>query len=193
MPSYESLWRRCAFRYVFFCCVVIQSAKLWISLPSSLEYKTHLIWQLNCRSLTCCWSIACRRCSNYIFILDLIHGFNRLGKDNCKAGRESIKFWDLVRLILDTLRYLKIVDEIDLYIFHHNSSMSHIGYPRIDQWVKKSLNMTCMYKLDISLNSNIPFDHDRSSLMTTLVRLQWVENILCDAFVVFGVVIHHNI
>ena len=73
-------------------------------IPSSLLYKTHLSWQLNCRSLRCSWSIACRRCSNYIFILHLIHGFNRLGKDNCKTGRETLKFWDLVRLILETLR-----------------------------------------------------------------------------------------
>ena len=66
---------------------------------------THLSCQLNCRSLRCSWSIACRRCSNYIFILDLIHGFNRLGKDNCKAGRESLYFWNLLCLILETLRY----------------------------------------------------------------------------------------
>ena len=51
----------------------------------------HLSWQLNCRSLRCSWSIACRRCLNYIFILDLIHGFNRLGKNNCKTGRETLK------------------------------------------------------------------------------------------------------
>ena len=73
-------------------------------LPSSLWYKTHLSWQLNCRSLRCSWSIACRRCSNNILILDLIHGFNRLCEDNCKVGRESLKFWNFVRLILETLR-----------------------------------------------------------------------------------------
>ena len=78
-------------------------------IPSSLQYKAHLCWQLNCRSLRCSWSIACRRCSNYIFILDLIHGFNRLGKDNCQTGRESFKFSNLVRLILETLRYLMLV------------------------------------------------------------------------------------
>ena len=41
--------------------------------------------QLNCWSLRCSWSIACRRCSNYIFILDLTPGFNGLGKGNCKT------------------------------------------------------------------------------------------------------------
>ena len=48
--------------------------------------KPYLSWQLNCRSLRCSWNIACRRCSNYIFILDLIHGINRLGKYNMLDG-----------------------------------------------------------------------------------------------------------
>ena len=61
---------------------------------------------LHCWSLRCSWSIACRRCSNYIFILNLTPGFNRLGKDNYKIRREAYKFWDLVRLILETLRYV---------------------------------------------------------------------------------------
>ena len=57
--------------------------------------------QLNCWSLRCSWSIACRRCSNYIFILNLTHGFNRLGKDNCKTRRETFTFWDSVHLTLE--------------------------------------------------------------------------------------------
>ena len=47
--------------------------------------------QSNCSSLRRSWSIACRRCSNYIFILNLIRGFDRLGKDNCKTTRDSEK------------------------------------------------------------------------------------------------------
>ena len=35
---------------------------------------------------------------------DLIPGINSLGKDNCKAGRETLKFWPLVRLILEIWR-----------------------------------------------------------------------------------------
>ena len=73
-----------------------------------LYYKTHLGGQLNCWSLRCSWSIACRRCSNYIFILNLIHGFNRMDKDNCKTGRETLKFWDLVHLIFEIWRYQEI-------------------------------------------------------------------------------------
>ena len=73
-------------------------------LPSSLSYKTHLSRQLNCWPLRCSWSIACRRCSNYIFILYLTPGFNRLGEDTGKTRRESFKLWELVRLILESLR-----------------------------------------------------------------------------------------
>ena len=48
--------------------------------------------QLNCWSLRCSWSIACRRCCNYIFILHLTPGFNILRKHNCKPKRETFKF-----------------------------------------------------------------------------------------------------
>ena len=66
--------------------------------------------QLNCWSLRCSWSIACRRCSNYIFILNLTPGFNGLGKYNYKMRREAFKFWDCVQLILETVRYLYVKD-----------------------------------------------------------------------------------
>ena len=49
--------------------------------------------------------MACPRCSNYILILDLTHGFNELGKDNCKMRRKTFKFLELVRLILEVWRY----------------------------------------------------------------------------------------
>ena len=42
--------------------------------------------------------------TNYIFILDLTPGFVGLGKDNNKTRRETFKFGDLVRLILEILR-----------------------------------------------------------------------------------------
>ena len=66
----------------------------------------HLSRQLNCWSLRCSWSIACRRYSNYIFILGLTHGFNIMPKDNCKPIWEIFKFLDLVRLILETWQYM---------------------------------------------------------------------------------------
>ena len=54
--------------------------------------KMNLIRQLKCWSLRCSWSIACRRCSNYIFILDLTPVFNGLSRENGKTRRESFKF-----------------------------------------------------------------------------------------------------
>ena len=48
----------------------------------------------------------CRRCTNYIFIFDLTHGFNGLDKDHSKTRRETFKFGDLVRLKLEILRYI---------------------------------------------------------------------------------------
>ena len=65
----------------------------------------HLCRQWNCWSLRCSWSIACRRCPNYIFILDLTQGFIGFGKGNCKMRRETFQFWDLVQLILEILQY----------------------------------------------------------------------------------------
>ena len=53
-------------------------------IPSNLLYKTHLSRRQNCWPLRCSWSIACRRCSNYIFIIGLTRDFNRLHRDNCK-------------------------------------------------------------------------------------------------------------
>ena len=68
----------------------------------------HLSRQLNFWWLRCSWSIACRRCSNYIFILQLTLGFKIFRKDNCKPSRETFEFCDLVRLILEILRYINL-------------------------------------------------------------------------------------
>ena len=68
-------------------------------------YKSRLSRQYNCWSLRCSRSIACRRCSNDIFILDLTPGINGLAENNCNRRQETFKFWDLVWLILDIWRY----------------------------------------------------------------------------------------
>ena len=79
-------------------------------------------------ALSCSWSIACQRCSNYIFILDLAPGFNGEGKDCCRMKREILKFRNLVHLILeiwpfilsylynDNIAHLSIVIDI-LYVY----------------------------------------------------------------------------
>ena len=49
-------------------------------------------------------------------ILDLTPGFIGLGKDNCKTRRETFKFDDLVRLILDILRYMEIAPMLSAHL-----------------------------------------------------------------------------
>ena len=39
-------------------------------------------------------------CCNYIFILGLTSVFDRLDKDNSMTRRETLKFWDLVTLVV---------------------------------------------------------------------------------------------
>ena len=43
--------------------------------------------------------------ADVLFIIKLTHDLNRLHKDNYKTRRETFKFWDLVRLILEIFRY----------------------------------------------------------------------------------------
>ena len=52
----------------------------FLLIPLNLYYKAHLGKQSNGWSLKCGSSITCRCCSNYIFSLDLIPGFNGLGR-----------------------------------------------------------------------------------------------------------------
>ena len=65
-------------------------------IPWNLWYKGSLVgFKCLQGSSWCSWSIAYQHCSNYIFILDLTPRINGLGEDNCKARRETFKFWDL--------------------------------------------------------------------------------------------------
>ena len=73
-------------------------------IPSNHWYMPHLSRWWNCFSLRCSWSIACRCCSYYIFILDLTPGFKGLDRNDCKTRPETFKFWDLVWLILEIRR-----------------------------------------------------------------------------------------
>ena len=95
--------------------------KTCCSLLSNLWYKLHLSRQWKYWSLRCNQSIACQQCPNYIFILDLTPGFNRLGKDNCKTRRETFKFWDLVHLIFEVSQYVLV----DIYE-PHNPEFLHL-------------------------------------------------------------------
>ena len=70
--------------------------------------------------------IACRRCSNSIFIIDLIPGFNGLDEGNWKMRRGTLKVWDLVRYIrdLNVSQILCINSEISNLL--QDSKHSHI-------------------------------------------------------------------
>ena len=73
----------CLRKYYLPCAFKITMMTLWngnvfrVTGHLCVEFTDHR-W-IPCR---CSWSIACRRCSNYIFILNLTPGFNGLGKDN---------------------------------------------------------------------------------------------------------------
>ena len=77
-------------------------------------------------SLKFCTSFACRRGSNYNFFLDLTSGFNGLGKDNCKTIREAVKFWDMVRHILEVFWYWLIVREQSGSIQRQSRTRKHL-------------------------------------------------------------------
>ena len=100
--SYTQRHQRCNIKFViipwnFLMQLLERSASfpLELHLPPNIWYKLHLSRQLSCWSLRCSKSIACLRCSNYIFILDLTPRFNRVRKYNCKARRETFTFCDL--------------------------------------------------------------------------------------------------
>ena len=63
------------------------------------------------------------------FILNLTSGFNGLGKENCKMRQETFKFWDLVRFILKTLRYIPqylwgvFTSALDTFVWHTSPCM----------------------------------------------------------------------
>ena len=72
-------------------------------IPRDTHYRqtSNISKQYNCWSLRSTWSIACRCCSNYIFILDLTSSFSGLGRDNYITRWETFKFWDLVPLVIE--------------------------------------------------------------------------------------------
>ena len=67
--------------------------------PTTSEWSTQ-ISNISCISVGdkivgCSWSIACRRCSNYIFILGWTPGFNGLGKTTTRWDEKhlSLEIW----------------------------------------------------------------------------------------------------
>ena len=120
--------------------------------------------QLNCWSLRCSWSIACRRCSNYIFILCLTPGFSRLGKDKGKTRRESFRFWDLVRLILEILRVL----------------LHWMKYMVINSWYQTTTKHNKTWTVRIFLGPTL---HESTIMVTTPM-----SNMLLPHFISVGII-----
>ena len=105
--------------------------------------------------------MACQRCSNYIFILDLTPGFNGLGKSNFKTRRETFKFGDLVCLILEILWYIFMVTQEKWQILRIYSTGSlHFCYDLVEKTLKGiSYHLR---EVDISLGepwTNVNQDH----------------------------------
>ena len=70
--------------------------------------------------------------SNYIFILYLTPGFNRLGKDNCKTRWETFKFGELVCLISRGLTIYRLLS-------------ARLQYPLLTHWRYCSLALSHPY------------------------------------------------
>ena len=75
------------------------------------------------------------RCSNYIFILNFTRGVNGLDDDSCKTRRETFKICDLVRLMLEILRYWQILNII--------SPTAYIGHGKEAKTIAKAHNTIC--------------------------------------------------
>ena len=88
----------------------------------------HLNGQWTCLSLRCSWSIACRHCTNYIFIIDLTSGFNGLSKENWKVRRETFKFWNWVYFILEVLQCFPWLQQT-WYISNHGNDYEGLAGP----------------------------------------------------------------
>ena len=59
-------------------------------------------WYRKTSNISCC--LVCNKIVDHSDVVDLIPGFNGLGKGNCKTRRETFMFCDLVRLIQEVLR-----------------------------------------------------------------------------------------
>ena len=132
---------------------------------TSNQCKTHFSTQLNCWSIRCNWSIACRRCSNYIFILDLTPGFNILRKDNWKPRRKAFKVWDLVRLTSEILRQINSVVK-----------------PMVPCLPWGGISVICCWEMNIHRISSWPqhFRHDHFSFHVLTLIPTWIGNHMSD-------------
>ena len=117
--SYDSLHTRCTLLPVN----QYQGKLPWIGgikpLSLDLQYKSHLSRELNCLSLGCRGSSACWRCSNYIFIPDLIvqkpadvyitSRAQNVWVVRCANGSLEITQWRFLSLPLRAFGYISLL------------------------------------------------------------------------------------
>ena len=70
------------------------------------------------------------RCSNHIFIVAVTPDFNRMHKYNCKTRRETFTFWDLMRHMSKSWRYVVLQT---LLLVHHRVRNYHCK-PKFASW-----------------------------------------------------------
>ena len=106
----------------------------------------------------CSWSIACQRCSNYIWVIDLTPGFIGLGKDNSKTRRETFKFWDLVCIILKILQYSQQKHTRFSSVLRLEESSQYHGYrcPGILPWWRHQMETFSALLAIFGRNSPVP-------------------------------------
>ena len=111
---------------------------------------------------------ACRRCSNYIFILDLTPGSSGLGNDNCKTTQETFKFlWFGVSYIRD----------LTVCIIPNRNNDTGVGGTKdnlINQYAITTIMQTPMVLLLIKFN--VVYDGIIMNIMTVLLSLPNVDN-----------------
>ena len=173
--------------------------QLGLKIPSNLWYKSHFSRQLNSWSLRCSWSIACGGRSNYISILDLTPGDNRLDINNCKTRRKAFKCWDLMRLISDTLRYVLIyVKESQNVMIVQYPGLCVQPFDHCVEWIDVLMTWGHFphYCPSRSRGSLISLD-DHSLILNNILKEQsrfcWSDTHwqLCD--VINGILVYHRI
>ena len=150
--------------FTYSCSKLVEGATGFL-----LTVKPLIILRLDCWSIRCSWSIACRRCSNYIFILDLTPGSTKLCKYYCNTRRETFKFWDLMRLILEIWRYPELGYALkSLTINSRRISVSEVN----------NIAFPLSYNLRNSVNTLRPRQSGRRFADATFKRIFLVENVI---------------
>ena len=120
----------------------------------------------------CSWSIACRRCSNYIFILNLTPGFNGLSKDNYERIQETFKLWDLVRFILEVLRWI--------YIYPFHIILQHRNVTDCWDSFSKQKRPFSFHVVDIMAAHNLVTPTVKSSSAMALTKFSWQQYLISE-------------